>query len=222
VKLLLFPGLWLIATAAVCVARLDATLAGALTFAVGFIAYLVAHVDRTELRSRALIIVKRSAFALGILVVSVLLTRTYYWVTWNPIGTTDDGWGIMPGMIFQDLEHDWPAIPNGDDGVAVVRRTSSGLLSIDSPTSYFVFVHLASEHESRTNLVFRYFATAQGWDSPPQVTWDRDGSVIVLVGVGDILTITKQRHSIDGVPVTYDICAGAHSPELAFWQRPFL
>jgi hypothetical protein len=216
---LLFPGLWLIFVVVACAARLDAALAGALSFVVGLISYVVSRVSTPKFRSRAHAILKWPLAVTGILVVSVVMTRVYYWITWDPIGTIDDGWGTVPGLVFQDVVREWPAAQNGSI-VAAIRRTSSGLLSADVTASYFVFVHRISEGDSEANLAFRYFATERGFDLPPQIRWGRDNSVIVLVGDGDILMITKQRRSTDGARVAYEIGPGVYPPETAFWQRP--
>jgi hypothetical protein len=204
---------------ALCAVRLEATSAGALSFVAGLISYLVSRVGRPQLRSGAHAILKWTLIVPGILVASVVMTRVYYWITWDPIGTIDDGWGTVPGLLFQDAVREWPAVQKGSVVVAV-RRTSSGLLSADVPASYFVFVHRIMDRDSEANLAFRYFATARGFDSPPQIGWGRDISAIVLVGDGDVLRITKQRRSADGARVTYEIGPALDPPETAFWQRP--
>ena len=215
-QLLIFPGIWLLVTAGACAVRLDATLAGLLSFVAGAATYLLRGSKAIE---RCPTIAKRTASLIGILVVSVLLTRSYYWITWDPIGTTDDGWGKVPGGIFQDVVQEWPEVPSALGFVVSVRKTSSGLLSVDVPASYFVFVHPLQQQDSNESLIFRYYATG-GFNAPPQVSWESESRLIITVGVRDILTVTKQRNEIDGVRITYSLGRPAYNSEVAFWQRP--
>jgi hypothetical protein len=102
-----------------------------------------------------------------------------------------------------------------------MRRSSSGLLSVNFPASYFVFVHEPQQENDKQNLVFRYGATETGFDSPPRVSWGSYDHLIITAGAGDILTVTKQRQEIDGVRITYALGRGTYNSEVAFWQHPF-
>ena len=215
--LLIFPGIWLLVTASACAVRLDATLAGLLSSLVGTATYVVAARKRTEAGPT---IVKRATSLISILVASVLLTRTYYWITWDPTGAIDDGWGNAPG-IFQDVVYEWPEVPSRARLAVSIRRTSSGLLSVDVPASYFIFVRPLYQQDNKESLVFRYYATEAGFDAPPQVSWESNDHLIITVGVGDILTVTKQHKEIDGVRITYSLGRSTYNSEVAFWQRPF-
>lgn len=212
-----FFGIWLVAIAMLCAARLDVTLAGLAAFAISAIAFCCLRwIGGVVVKSPWTTVVMLTLA----LVSSLFITRTYYWITWDPIGTEDDGWGMFPS-IFQDAVHEWDDVPLGNGLVAAMRRTSSGLLSVDFPSSYFVFIHRPGEKDSQNNLIFRYFATERGFDSPPEVTWQLPKSIVVNVAAGDIRTITKERSNVDGVQIRYVFRHPEQSSELSFWQRPF-
>lgn len=210
--------LWLTTLGVACACRLDATLAGLLGFGTGTAIYFASLRANKALGGHRRLLEGTVALT-GIFVASLGLTRVYYWVTWDPIGTVDDGWGVAPG--FQDAVRDWPNMSIGHDLMTSIRRTSSGLLSVGFPASYFVFVHPPQEPDSRSNLVFRYAATEVGWGSPPEITW-KDPNIVVAVPARDIFMVTRQRQSVRGVAMRYELHGSVHPAELLFWQRPFL
>lgn len=63
--------------------RLDATFTGLFAFIVGMVAFLT-RFRRSTARQFLLAM-------LALLSTSLLMARAYYWVTWNPTGTIDDG-----------------------------------------------------------------------------------------------------------------------------------
>jgi len=150
---------------------------------------------------------------------SIYLIRAYDWVTWDPIGeVSDNGWGWY-GCEKNDVQ----TVPNGSGLVSTVRRTECPgfFFAGDVTLSYFVFVNVAQQPITRHDLVLRYETTDAGWESPPQVTWTGARGLRIAVGSGDILRVTKQSLSSDGVRIEYAMSAALLPPALKYWQRPF-
>lgn len=213
----LLVAVWVAAAVVLCGLRVDATFAALLAFGVVAVScVLLIFIGRDLLPGRRSTLLLVASF----FVLSFFVIRTFYWITWDPIGTEDDGWGFVPGP-FQDAVRESQDSRIGNGLLTSVRRTSSGLLSVDFPAAYFVFVHRPGQVDSRGNLVFRYFATDSGFDSPPELTWQAPNRILVKVEAGNVLTVTKERQSVDGAQIRYDIRTMKRPAELSFWQRPF-
>ena len=242
----IFPSIWLLSLAGVCVANVAVNIAALASFVIGTITY--AATTRYQ-KERATLLrqqtteggsadheppalaprlpeIKPSAgrgavhiiAIFLILAISLLVTRVYYWITWNPVGDPyDNGWGKLP---LPDISDTYPPVANSNRILATTRRLRAGLLIADSPIEYFLFVHSANQPADHSNLVFRYFTTDSGWNNPPRVTWTSSKSLLVRTGEGDVLQITKQVHFIDGITIRYLVPSMANPPALNFWERP--
>ena len=85
----------------------------------------------------------------------------------------------------------------------------------------FVFVHKVDENNSRENLVFRYWPTADHTTVKPTVAWRSDSEVRITVGPDVIDQTTKELNSIGGVKVTYNVGDASCQPAFDWKQRLF-
>jgi len=226
-KFLIFPIGWLTSIILACAVRLDVILAPLVTFVVGASCYTVRSfiekntptAEQVAKRASFAVITRQLVAYLAILIASILVTRTYYWITWNPIGEArDDGWTLdeIPPAVDE-----FPTVSNGAGVIAQARRTRAPFLFIDTPIPYYVFVHKSNEANGSRNLVFRYDSTDAGWDSPPRITWINDSLLKISVGNGDILQVTRQETQMSGIRIVYALGPSLQPPALRFWQRPF-
>lgn len=156
-----------------------------------------------------------------IVILSILVPRAYYWMTWDPTGDQfDNGWGWTPVWIpFSRYTIEDKNVPGPNGQVVTIRRAMPGLSDVPA-VPFFVFVHSSSEAPSKDNLALRYRSTEQGWNQWPIASWAGAAKVSVRVGSSASSLITKRTNSIDGVQIVYDIDPNVPE-ELKFWERPF-
>jgi hypothetical protein len=170
--------------------------------------------------SRALWAARHFGVVAAVLVSSLLLTRLYGDLTWDPVGAAgDNGWGFFQCSPPTDS----PAVSNRAGIAATVRRgaCASDPLMLLSAGSFFVFLQHSGEPKGSRTLVFRYQTTTSGWDYPPKLTWVDEFTLRIAVARGCIKQVTKQQSSAHGVNIEYALASEQKPPAIAFWQRPF-
>jgi hypothetical protein len=215
---LLFPVVWLLFMALACILRVQVVFAGILSVVCGVICYgLTLSVPRSKSRSARWGVAVRIAVIVGIFVLSLSATRTYYWISWNPVGNAyDDGWG----WFFPDSVDELSDVSKVHGRIVTIKRTRD-LLIADRPIPYFVFIRKPGEQSDAGNLVFRYDTTDRGWNRVPTIHWLNGSSVLLSVEPGTIAVITKQLAKSEGVGIKYDLGNPTYKVALHFWQRPF-
>lgn len=214
-------GLWLIGCVLALFARIDVVLTSMAISVWSLICYW-ATVSRT--RSKSPSDERRALFArflapFAIILLSFFAVRTYFWITWDPIGSPyDTGWGLAP---FPNRASETSTKSNGRGIFATCLRMTSGMLDADAPASYYIFIHSAGTNEDHGNLVFRYYATEEGFYDSPSFVWLTPSTIKIMVPNGDVQQITKQRSSLGGVHILYSVGQSVEQPALRFWERPF-
>lgn len=136
-------------------------------------------------------------------------------VRWDPIGVGND-LGLPP---CKTANLSSVRGPSGE--VGIVRRTQCSGAWLTGQVSYFVFVHSASEPSSRKNLAFRYTPTYEKLNDPPKIAWLSSTVMRIESGAGDILQVTEQQNTVNGIHVLYTLQTPVYSPATKWWQRPF-
>ena len=113
----------------------------------------------------------------------------------DPIGVADD---VATGPC---RTREVVVLPNGRGSVADLRETyCSG--NWDGDLMYFVFVHPATEINTRQNLAFRYSADTLPDVGPPGVRW-LDARTLRVVADRDVMDVSERRSSIGDISIQY-------------------
>jgi hypothetical protein len=205
---------WLTIIAVMCAFRVDALI---ITFAatlVGAVAMNVAFRRLSFMGYRRINIV---AIGLMIVALSILLPRSYYWVTWNPVADSyDNGWGKS---FFPDTVKQISLSTSADGKIATVRCVFGTFSFDESPVPFYVFLQGPGEPASANNLIFRYFATSDGWNKPPNLTWIRKSILVITTERGTVLQVTKRLRRLGPTIVLYRIADTALPDATEFWER---
>jgi hypothetical protein len=221
--LLVFPGLWFASVIAVCSAYIwwgdfAVEVLGALSYAAAAFLLGAARAKRRGLQLRLIFGLIHGTVIVGTVYLSGFLTAVYAAYTRDPIG---EGYERRD-FAFQDCElpgfGSEDSITNATGELAVVRKVHCSSGPIGSTNYYFVFVRGSAGENNRSDLVFRF--QLSGGDPGPDVTWSQASTIRIAVRT-QILRITAQRNSIDGVHVVYRFgptyCESALTPA----QRAF-
>lgn len=201
---LIFPGIWVVATFALCLSGAYSPLAGLLASIVGLSCFVFAS---WRARRSGVGGIFRGRFAamacIAIVALSMVASETHADLSWDPIGAVDDnGWGYPSCNPPKDAHFENPT----HDLVAVVRLgiCSSDPLGVGVYPSYYVFVHPNNVENSKKNLVFRYSAT-QSNHAAPVLKWLNARAVKISSRSESVARVTKRMASINGTRIIYDI-----------------
>lgn len=225
---LLFPGLWLCALIAACILRLqslEACFVAGLLGVAGYVCRARAERHQTpaygwppsnaSARSRGKLAPLAAVVVLPI--ISYFVVKSYYWTTWNPIGTAQDaGWGQL--WPFEDDVSS--SLLSSRGGIVVSMRQSTAKF-FEVPSTVFIFVHSSNESDGARNLVFRYDDSGHSNGLGPRITWTGNDHMTIHVWPNSIGRITKKLTSIGDVEVAYDLGAVNYATQLNFWDRPY-
>lgn len=218
-RLIVFPGAWLVAVMAICGLRLDLPVWIPLAFVIACIGYFFKARARYGYKSNRrdpvlLRITAHAGLVVLMFVISAFVPLSYKWLTWDPDGRAQGAaWG-SPACDTSSIA----IVPNGAGMVAQVRRTDCSIGIYNSGDStYYVYIHTLGEDGNRQNLVLRYDITQV--DRQPVIHWQGASVLEVAVGPRAILQVTEMREFMNGVHVKYSLAPAQYRAALTPWQR---
>lgn len=92
-----------------------------------------------------------------------------------------------------------PSVPNGSGMVVTAQNTVCS--GFGGSSAIYVHLHKIAEVDSSETLVFRYSDKPEV--EPPKIEWTTNSSVRITVG--NVIEVSKQLSSMEGVNIIYDI-----------------
>lgn len=151
--------------------------------------------------------------------IAAFCVYTYYWVTWNPNGIVDDGWGRPLSVPIWGVENPQRvSLEKNKRGDMATVSSFPGLAFAPVRISYFIRLQRLGS-QSASALVFRYTGPQADKEYPPKLQWLDDSHLRISVQHDGRLIVTKMLSFVHGVTIDYDL--GEARYELHFWERPF-